>query len=400
MYCVSTHLSVMDYPTEKEGNIESGALLHSLSHIQHGGSRSFLDLRNWRVRVAMFALIVAICLVTAVIVLSFTPSMMDDVPTKFRIHIISDDDQASKVDGSKPHWESHFWTGTLELDEFDSYTFQWDRKAAFSTRTNEADRAMELSELLFYRGRLLACDDRTGLVYEIKEVDGAPQALTRYVLLEGDGQSSNKGFKCEWATIYHGDAIFGSFGKEFADPKTGAFMHSKPMWVKRLEKDTDRITSIDWEPVYEKLREKTHTQFPGYLLHEAVGWSDFHKAWFFVPRRESQSPYSEKKDMSNGTDLILIADEKFKKIEELRIESMLIPKRGFSSFKFIPGRPNDIIALRTEEDTDDEGRGRLMSYISILHIDRARKKISVIMPESAIEPLPHKFEGIEIEEIL
>ncbi|KAG9392013.1 Apyrase [Carpediemonas membranifera] len=386
-------------PSDRERDIESGALIGGVLPPKANASSILLLIRSWRVRVALVGLIAAICFLIAMLVLVLDPqsNASGDVPTKFRIHIISDDDQASKVDGAKPYWESNFWTGTLSLTADDNYDFHWDRQASFNTRTNEADRAMELSELLFYRGRLLACDDRTGLVYEVKEVDGAPQALSRYILLEGDGQTTNKGFKCEWATIYHGDALFGSFGKEFADPKTGAFIHSKPMWIKKLDKSTDHITSIDWTTVYDKLRAKTHTEYPGYLLHEAVGWSDYHKAWFFVPRRESQKPYTEEEDRSNGTDLILIADEKFKKVEELRIESMLIPKRGFSSFKFIPGRPNNIIALRTEEDTDDEGRGRLMSYISILHIDRAKKVISVIMPENAIEPLPHKFEGIEIE---
>ena len=57
---------------------------------------------------------------------------------------------------------------------------------------------MELSELVWYAGRLLTCDDHTGVVYEVR--GGA--VVPAYILADGDGHQAHT-FKCEWAGAPH-----------------------------------------------------------------------------------------------------------------------------------------------------------------------------------------------------
>ena len=56
---------------------------------------------------------------------------------------------------------------------------------------NEAGRGMELSTLTWFNGKLVACDDRTGVLYHIH--GGAPHA--EHILADGDGSEPGKGFK-------------------------------------------------------------------------------------------------------------------------------------------------------------------------------------------------------------
>eukprot|EP00769_Ergobibamus_cyprinoides_P003715 gnl/Ergobibamus_cyprinoides/513.p2 GENE.gnl/Ergobibamus_cyprinoides/513~~gnl/Ergobibamus_cyprinoides/513.p2 ORF type:complete len:268 (-),score=58.59 gnl/Ergobibamus_cyprinoides/513:21-824(-) len=263
---------------------------------------------------------------------------------------------------------------------------------------------MELSALLFYRDRLYACGDRTGIVYEIRNFDALdhelpedlrPRALPRHVLLDGDGVTNNKGFKCEWATEYHGQMLWGSFGKEFADPVDGSYVSDAPMWVKFISPE-GHVTSTDWQSQYTSLREATGNSFPAYLLHESGHFSPAHgNRWFFLPRRECATFYNEKNDQHEGTNLILSVDEHFtpSSVAITRIGGLgTHTERGFSAFRFVPGSLTDIVALRTEEidDTTANATGVLLkSYITIVTTDG-----EILLPETFIGL--HKFEGIAI----
>jgi hypothetical protein len=55
------------------------------------------------------------------------------------------------------------------------------------SRLAEAGRAMELSDLSFFDGRLMTMDDRTGVVFEI--LNGT-RAVPRHILMDGDGNTS------------------------------------------------------------------------------------------------------------------------------------------------------------------------------------------------------------------
>ena len=45
----------------------------------------------------------------------------------------------------------------------------------------------------------------------------------------------------------------------------------------------------------------------GYMIHEAVVWSNIHKKWFFLPRKASKSKYNDIDDERHGTNLLLVA---------------------------------------------------------------------------------------------
>jgi len=69
--------------------------------------------------------------------------------------------------------------------------------------------------------------------------------------------------------------------------------------------------------------------------------------------------YDEKVDRMKGSNIMLVASEDFKKVELLTV-GKITPIRGFSSFKFIPERDWEIVALKTVED--DSG---FASYITV-----------------------------------
>src|SRR5699024_10903721 len=74
----------------------------------------------------------------------------------------------------------------------------------------EGDRGAELSELVLFGKRLLAFDDRTGLVCEVR---AGHQLIPRQILMAGSGDEVFKGFKSEWATLKGDQLIVGSHGK-------------------------------------------------------------------------------------------------------------------------------------------------------------------------------------------
>ncbi len=47
----------------------------------------------------------------------------------------------------------------------------------------------------------------------------------------------------------------------------------------------------------------------GYMIHEAVVWSNVHKKWFFLPRKASKSKYNDVDDERHGTNLLLVAGD-------------------------------------------------------------------------------------------
>jgi hypothetical protein len=65
-------------------------------------------------------------------------------------------------------------------------------------------------------------------------------------------------------------------------------------------------------------RSSAGIEFPGYMIHEAVVWSDIHKKWFFLPRKASKSKYNDVDDERHGTNMLLVADEVWKFIERVK----------------------------------------------------------------------------------
>jgi len=268
---------------------------------------------------------------------------------RWKFAIISDMDHASKVEKEgDSFWRSWLQKASLIRNpETGAYSIQWDsEKHELKTVINEKGRAMELSDLVKFNGKLYTCDDRTGIVYELIEKENKVKAIPRHILMDGDGDSS-KGFKCEWGTVKGDKLYIGSFGKEFTNSK-GEPVNNNPMWVKVID-TMGTVTHTDWSKAFSALRIATNTPHPGYLFHESCQWHPILKRWFFLPRRESTEPYEPTLDEQKGSNVLISTNENFEDVQVKRIGEIIAPTRGFSAFRFIPGRPNEILAIKSEE---------------------------------------------------
>lgn len=158
--------------------------------------------------------------------------------TGFRIGLIADLDQQSRIPGAKQDtWRSYLKYGNLLWSSASrTLSVQWDAGEPTELRHQFAlkGRGMELSELVTFNGRLLTVDDRTGLVFELRMAAGKAEAVVPWVvMMDGDGRTSQKGFKSEWATVKDEQLWIGSMGKEWTTA-TGQFESFDPMWVKVL----------------------------------------------------------------------------------------------------------------------------------------------------------------------
>eukprot|EP00002_Diphylleia_rotans_P040221 TRINITY_DN9489_c0_g1_i1.p1 TRINITY_DN9489_c0_g1~~TRINITY_DN9489_c0_g1_i1.p1 ORF type:complete len:358 (+),score=57.85 TRINITY_DN9489_c0_g1_i1:157-1230(+) len=298
------------------------------------------------------------------------PQILDS--GSFRFAIIADKDHLSQTDDG---WGSVLRSGVLKRVSENSYTVDWESQIKLTTQFNEGGRGLELSELINFNGRLLSFDDRTGIVFEIIGSDVIP----RYILMDGDGLSG-KGFKSEWATIKGGLLYVGSMGKEWTTG-SGEVLNHNPQFVKTIDAQ-GHVSSIDWRNQYQALRAATGTLDPGYLVHESAVWHEKQKKWYFLPRRVSKERYDEKEDENRGSNVVITADENFKSIKHFTIGT-ISPKHGFSSFRFIPDRPDHILALKSVEDGP-----KAFTYIAVFDIHG-----NTLMDETLIDQV--KYEGLE-----
>ncbi|XP_042562781.1 soluble calcium-activated nucleotidase 1-like [Clupea harengus] len=305
----------------------------------------------------------------------FTPEGM-----RYRIAVIADLDTASRQEGQKNTWISYLRRGHLLMSEGagqPQLSIQWDAdRVELQTHLAEKGRAMELSELVVFNGRLYSVDDRTGVVYQI---DGN-RAVPWVILPDGDG-SVSKGFKAEWLAVKDEQLYVGGLGKEWTTT-SGEFVNNDPQWVKVVGFNGD-VQHQNWVSKYHLLRSAAGIQPPGYLIHESAAWSDTLQRWFYLPRRASNERYEETADESRGTNLLLNCSPDFQNILVSRV-GPLEPTHGFSSFKFVPNTDDQIIlALKSEEDA-----GKIATYILAFTLDG-----QILLPETKIGDV--KYEGLE-----
>jgi len=293
---------------------------------------------------------------------------------EYDIVIISDMDKESR---EGDHWKSILKRGVLQRLPNGQYTVQWlpKEEKILTSKLNEGGRGMELSELCFFNNKLFSVDDRTGIVFEIS----GDKAISEYILADGDGKDE-KGFKAEWMTVKDGVLYIGSMGKEWV--QNGVILSNAPQWVKTIDRE-GRVKHIDWTDYYLLLRKATHTEYPGYLLHEAVSWNPVEKKWYFLPRRVSVDPYDPDLDEERCGNIAIVADPSFQQIQVINNVGPLDKVKGFSSFKFIPFRENEIVVLKTKEKDSIE------TYIMVFDLNQEK----VLLPETKIGDI--KFEGVE-----
>lgn len=194
------------------------------------------------------------------------------------------------TDSKKPLFRSTLLPGTLTRDESGRYSVKFDPHRTLVSQHNEAGRGMELSELTVYKNRLLSFDDRTGTVFEILSThDGKDSyVVPRFVITEGDGDT-DKGMKWEWATVKDNELVMGSMGKEFTRPD-GSIDNTNNMWVDMLN-DRGELRRENWEDKFNFVRSMVGASPPGYIIMEAILWSDYLKKWVSVISAKARCMY-------------------------------------------------------------------------------------------------------------
>jgi soluble calcium-activated nucleotidase 1 len=303
--------------------------------------------------------------------------------TVYKIACVADMDKVSKfeVDGKTVAWMSVFKTLSIERTEDGRYRLkEFLAEKPLVSRLSEADRGMELSELLYFHGRLLALSDRTGVVYEVKE---SLKLVPLWILPDEDGM----GFKSEWATIGPDDKLYvGSTGKAWTE--NGKLLSENRLWVKQVSAE-GQIEHLHWGYVYEKLRKFTGTLKHGFVIHEAVNFNPMDRRWYFLPRRLSEKQWT--KGETTGNHLLISCDEYFDNWNSVALGKPHLG-HGWSSFKFIPFREHEIIALKTEETADDAHTdlevinvvtGEILLFVKLGHTKY--EGVAIVPPNSAVE---------------
>ncbi|XP_050299592.1 apyrase [Anthonomus grandis grandis] len=297
----------------------------------------------------------------------------------FRIGIIADLDTKSKSENEKDTWYSYLKTGYLSYNPSShNVVVTWDHSEPNTLKSSYSlkGRGMELSELVVFDGKLLTFDDRTGIVFELVQ----EEKMVPWILL-GDGNgSSGKGFKSEWATVKNEMLYVGSMGKEWTNEK-GDFQSHDPQYIKTVSPQ-GAVSHINWVKEYNRLRESLGIFWPGYMIHESGAWSDYHRRWFFLPRRCSKEQYSDSLDERRGCNVLLTADSNMYDVQVVELKN--VNTKGFSSFKFVPTSDDYVIvALKTEEL-----EGKTATYITAFTI-----KGEILLEDSFVSDL--KYEGLE-----
>ena len=291
---------------------------------------------------------------------------------RYRLAVVADPDTDSKVgDG----WQSFLLRGEIVI-RGEKVEVTWGEEEVLTSNLGAGGRGMELSELQMFAGRLLTLDDRTGVVYSIEGNKVVPWVI----LSDGPGNVS-KGFKAEWSTVVGDKLVVGGLGKEWTTT-TGEIVNYHPMWVKMVSCD-GAVTHHDWRSHYLTVREAVGISWPGYMIHEAVCWSEVRREWTFLPRRMSKHKYDDVTDERRGSNTIIIADENFANVRTLTVGEKL-PTHGFSSCKFVPGTEDQLmVALKSEEI-----EGNVATYMMVFNMEG-----KVLYREQKIGD--RKFEGVE-----
>ncbi|CAI4223471.1 unnamed protein product [Auanema sp. JU1783] len=333
-------------------------------------------------------------LVATLVVLYFnnavTVSYVDVIPqaevlangdSKFNIIVVTDLDHDSKSTTKKNTWESHAKLGVLKLSKNrKTASVEWKEESEFSvsTQISAGGRAMELSDLCIFNGRLLSVDDRTGIVFEIKDKQAIP-----WVLLNDGPGNVTKGLKGEWMTVKDRKLYVGGLGKEWTTT-TGEYVNDHPMWVKVVSPKGD-VEHVNWYENFVNVRKAIGIEYPGYMIHEAVQWSSVHNKWFFLPRRASKETYDETADESRGANVLIEADASFKNFKAHYIGEITHPARGYSAFQFVPGTDDNLILALKSEEKDGKP---VASYASVFDVEG-----KIILEDTPLEGA-HKYEGI------
>lgn len=269
------------------------------------------------------------------------------------------------------------------------------------------NRGMELSELTWFHGRLLAPDDRTGAVVEISSPHGTlsssatarlgldssshvPPSVAQRAAAVLRGRDGQHAFKAEWMVIKDDTLVIGGHGRPYTDA-AGHAISDDPLWVNQLSlnkqhqthpEGKNKATSLafvlsavlsnvdetppflrvmdqqNWADRYKALERaagvvvdgddvdnNNNSGSSGFLMHEAVLWSHSRRQWIFLPRRRSVLPFDARTVATMGWNGVLVADEHFTAIQLRHIRDLADPSglRGFSAAMFLPGSDERVV---------------------------------------------------------
>lgn len=286
-----------------------------------------------------------------------------------------------------------------------------DSRKAYDSLSITGNRGMELSELEWFNGKLLAPDDHAGMLTEISSpyggLDDAGHALLpgiptnippgvrrKALLLDGDGNVKSQVFKGEWMVIKDGDLLIGGHGRPYTVAGDGSKVLSVgPKWVKIVH-DGLNVLHTNWTRQYDEVAKAAGVQWPGYLMHEAVLWSNDRREWVFLPRRRSTEAFDADKNQHMGWNVVIVGNEELNSFRQIMIDGLTDRSgtRGFSSAKFVPGSKDRLVtALRTVElewKVDDAWLRKTESYISVFDLDGGE----IVLEETKISD--KKYEGL------
>ncbi|EYC29452.1 hypothetical protein Y032_0006g2982 [Ancylostoma ceylanicum] len=306
-----------------------------------------------------------------------------DGSTTFDLLAVTDMDNHAKVESDNWKWRAVTRKGKLTLTaDKKNVKVDWVQGSDqdITSALNYKGKAMELSDLSDYNGHILSPDDKTGMLYEIKDGKAIP-----WVFLNSGPGNTTKGMKAEWLTIKDGLLYAGGHGREFQNDK-GEVVSEDPMWIKIITRKGE-VRSKNWNKVFTRIRDAAGYPLPGYLTHEAVQWSDKLQQWLFLPRKASKTFFIESEDEKKGTNLLIRGTPDLKTFQVVHIggEGVKHPDRGFSAFDFIPGSDDKlIVAIKSREVEGSHPE----SYITVFDIDG-----NVLLEDQKLAD-NYKFEGI------
>jgi soluble calcium-activated nucleotidase 1 len=330
----------------------------------------------------------------------FDPQSAVLSPSSFSFTAVTDMDELSRVpDSKKPVFQSFMKPGQLNFDtKSNSYSVELGDIRTLVSKHNEAGRGMELSELTLYQNRLLAFDDRTGSIFELLNKDEKETfVVPRFVITEGDGDT-DKGMKWEWATTKGDDLYIGSMGKEYTNPD-GSIANTNNLWIAIINPKGE-VQRKDWTEQYQFVRGLLGAQAPGYVIHEAVLWSEVLKKWIFIPRRVSSDMYDDVIDERKGTNKVVLVDDKFSNGEviDIKFAEGFDRLHGFSTAAFVPGTMDrHIAAMRSVEENcvgGDETLCKQRSYMMVFDVLTGDILMDEIEFDAGV-----KYEGLEFVDV-
>ncbi|OWA53029.1 Soluble calcium-activated nucleotidase 1 [Hypsibius exemplaris] len=324
-----------------------------------------------------------------------TPVTYANGSIDFRVAIIADQDLLARDKKVQSSFTSYLKSGTFTIhagwtggmivwDEGDESAEEAKRIAAENGQVIQSEfgfgsRGMELSSIVTFNGKLYVSDDKTGIVFHLINHTVVPWVI----LADGDG-TKPKGFKCEWSIVKDQKLYVGSHSADIKLPHAdGPSVEAPQRWVKRISKE-GFIEHLNWNPLYQALENHLGIKPPGYVMHEAVLWSERLRKWYFLPRQINPQNYTEERHPYTCNNVMIVVSEDFSEFKNVSIGEPN-PLFGFTSARFVPGTDETVVVALRIMEVDD----LFSSRIVVFNINGS----ILLVEEEILEGL--KYEGLE-----